>query len=218
MVSDGWIDPTRTTVLPGSGIDLERYACLPPPDGGVVTLAVVARMLQMKGIDLIVEAVRRVQADGTPCRLILAGAPDPANPSSFSVADLEKWGALPDIEWRGHVEDVREIWREADIAVLASHGGEGVPVSLMEASACCRPAIATNMPGCRDIVQHNSTGLLVEPNNALALASAMRILIADSEKCRRFGLASRRLVEAKFASRWVADMILTDYRRLGLTP
>ncbi|MEM7442958.1 MAG: glycosyltransferase family 4 protein [Pseudomonadota bacterium] len=218
LEASGWIDPTMATVLPGSGLDLERFPALPPPEGPVVTLAVVARMLKIKGIDLIVNATRRVQTDGAACRLLLVGKPDPANPSSFTQADLERWGSLPGIEWRGHIDDVREIWKEADIAVLASHGGEGVPVSLMEASACCRPSIATNTPGCRDIVVDGKTGLLVEPNDESALANAMQVLIADRRKRLRFGLASRQLVSSKFTSDQVSRMILEDYRRLGLAP
>lgn len=218
LAADGWIDPERTTVLPGSGIDLERFTPMPSPENAVVTLAVVARMIRIKGIDLIVEAVRRVQAAGTPCRLLLVGRPDPANPSSYSVEDLETWGSLPGIEWRGHVEDVRTIWQEADIAILASHGGEGVPVTLLESSACCRPAIATNTPGCRDIVLNNSTGLLVEPDNLLSLVDATQVLVADKKKRLRFGLASRHLVETRFTSHRVASMILQDYDRLGLEP
>ncbi len=218
LAADGWIDPERTTVLPGSGIDLERFTPMPPPENAVVTLAVVARMIRIKGIDLIVEAVRRVQAAGTPCRLLLVGKPDPANPSSYSVDDLQTWGSLPGIEWRGHVEDVRTIWQEADIAILASHGGEGVPVTLLESSACCRPAIATNTPGCRDIVLNNSTGLLVEPDNLLSLVDAAQVLVADKKKRLRFGLASRHLVETRFTSHRVASMILQDYDCLGLEP
>ncbi|MEO1223927.1 MAG: glycosyltransferase family 4 protein [Pseudomonadota bacterium] len=218
LAADGWIDPERTTVLPGSGIDLERFTPMPPPDNAVVTLAVVARMIRIKGIDLIVEAVRRVQAAGTPCRLLLVGKPDPANPSSYSVEDLERWGSLPGIEWRGHVEDVRTIWREADIAILASLGGEGVPVTLLESSACCRPAIATNTPGCRDIVLNNSTGLLAEPSDLLSLVDATQVLVADKNKRLRFGSASRHLVETGFTSHRVASMILQDYGRLGLEP
>lgn len=218
LAADGWIDPERTTVLPGSGIDLERFTPMPPPENAVVTLAVVARMIRIKGIDLIVEAVRRVQAAGTPCRLLLVGKPDPANPSSYSVDDLQTWGSLPGIEWRGHVGDVRTIWLEADIAILASQGGEGVPVTLLESSACCRPAIATNTPGCRDIVLNNSTGLLVEPGNLLSLADAIQVLVADKKKRLRFGLASRHLVETGFTSHRVASMILQDYGRLGLEP
>ena len=218
LAADGWIDPERTTVLPGSGIDLERFTPMPPPENAVVTLAVVARMIRIKGIDLIVEAVRRAQAAGTPCRLLLVGKPDPANPSSYSVDDLQTWGSLPGIEWRGYVEDVRTIWQEADIAILASHGGEGVPVTLLESSACCRPAIATNTPGCRDIVLNNSTGLLVEPDNLLSLVDAAQVLVADKKKRLRFGLASRHLVETRFTSHRVASMILQDYDCLGLEP
>ena len=103
---------------------------------------------------------------GVSVRLLLAGAPDPLNPTSIPEPLLEQWRKIPNLVMLGQVGDVRSVWKQAHIAVLPSRGGEGIPMSLMEAAACGRPLIATDVPGCREIARPGVTGLLVPPDDA----------------------------------------------------
>src|SRR3546814_6788440 len=114
-------------------------------------MAVVGRMLAIKGIDVAVQAHRLLRRRGLKIKLLLAGHPDPHNPTSFTNSELTAWASEPGIEWLGHVDDVRTVWERAHIAVQPSLGGEGLPKSLLEAAACCRPIIAADVPGCREI-------------------------------------------------------------------
>jgi glycosyltransferase involved in cell wall biosynthesis len=114
----------------------------------------------------------------------------------------------PGIEWLGHVADVREVWARAAIAVLPSSYGEGVPKSLLEAASCARAIVASDMPGCREVVAPGETGLLVPPGDEPALARAIATLAGDPALRRRMGEAGRARVSAEFADAIIADATL----------
>ena len=117
--------------------------------------------------------------------------------------------------WLGRVEDVREVWHEAAIAVLPSTYGEGLPKSLLEAASCGRAIVASDMPGCREIVRPGGpgeeTGLLVPPGDVAALTRAIAALARDPERRRAMGRAGRLLVERDFAEERVAAQTLGLY-------
>ena len=119
--------------------------------------------------------------------------------------------AEPGISWLGPIADVREVWRRAAIAVLPSTYGEGVPKALLEAASCARPIIATDVPGCREVVRPGETGLLVEPCDIEALAAAIAALAGDPERRQAMGQAGRALVERDFAEAIVARQTLALY-------
>jgi glycosyltransferase involved in cell wall biosynthesis len=171
-------------------------------------------MVRFKGIADLVAASEQLQSRGVAHRLLLAGTPDTTNPAVISEAELAEWDRQPQIEWRGHVADVRSLWAEAHVAALASHGGEGLPKTLLEAAACGRPVVATDVPGTREVVQHDRTGLLVPPRRPDLLAAALERLVLDAEERRRFGAAGRALVERELSLRSVAEHTLSLYRRL----
>ena len=145
------VKPDRIALIPGSGIDADRYRPIPEPEGQV-TVAFVGRMLANKGVRTLIQAQRILRASNVPIDLLLAGTPDPANPTSISQIEVAGWGRESGVTWLGHVADIATVWRRAHIAVLPSRGGEGVPKSLLEAAAFGRPMIATDVPGCREIV------------------------------------------------------------------
>jgi glycosyltransferase involved in cell wall biosynthesis len=178
-------------LIRGSGVDIGHYAALPEPPAGPVVIGCATRMLRIKGVADVVAAFRLLRARGSGARLLLAGASDPENPAAIPEADLRAWASEPGIEWAGHVSDIRKIWARAHIAVLASLGGEGIPMSLMEAAACGRPLVATDVPGCREIVVQNDTGLLVPPADPEKLADALQALAEDAELRLRCGQAAR---------------------------
>jgi glycosyltransferase involved in cell wall biosynthesis len=203
----------RIALIPGSGIDADRFRPIPEPDGQV-TVAFVGRMLADKGVRTLMEAQRILRASGIPCDLLLAGTPDPANPTSIPQIEVAGWGRESGVTWLGHVADIATIWRRAHIAVLPSRGGEGVPKSLLEAAAFGRPLIATDVPGCREIVIHEKTGLLVPVDDPQALAAAILRLVRSSQQRVRFGVAARRLVDERFAADLVGRATVALYQRL----
>ena len=204
----------RIVVIRGSGIDLDHFRICSEPPAGPITAAYVGRMIALKGVAILVEAQQALQRRGVDLRLVLAGAPDPANPSALDPATLSAWANLPGISWRGHLDDIRPIWAEAQIAVLASLGGEGLPKTLLEAAALGRAIVATDVPGTRDIAVNGVNALLVPPGDAAALAAALETLAGDAARRRRFAEAGRRLVEREFSDQTVGAATIALYRGL----
>ncbi len=203
----------RIAVIEGSGIDLARYRPVPEPVGAIV-FAYAGRMIAIKGVETLVAAHQMLRARGLDVGLVLAGAPDPENPSAIDDATLARWRTLPGIAMLGHVDDIAPVWEGAHVAVLASLGGEGLPKSLLEAAAMGRPIVATNVPGTRAIARHGVNALLVPPGNAAALADALETLARDQALRHRFGAASRRIVEEGFSDEAVGAATLSLYRAL----
>jgi glycosyltransferase involved in cell wall biosynthesis len=209
----GVVPDDRIVLIKGSGVDIGYYQPLPEPQGPVV-IGCAARMLRIKGVEEVVAAFRILRAGGSNARLLLAGAPDTENPAAISEAELRAWAAEPRIEWLGHVTDIRQVWARAHIAVLASRGGEGIPMTLMEAGACARPLIATDVAGCREIVVQEETGLLAPPNDIAALADAMRRMVEDAGLRRRCGAAGRERVANGLDAGTVGRETVAVYRSL----
>jgi len=202
----------RIALIRGSGVDTAHFAALPDPPGSEIAVALVGRMLRGKGVLDAVEAVRQLRAAGAPVTLLLAGAPDPDSRDSLTEAELAALAREPGVEWLGHVADVREVWRRAAIAVLPSTYGEGVPKSLLEAASCARPIVASDMPGCREVVIPGETGLLVPPHDVAALAEAIKRLAGDPDLRARMGAAGRVRTIAEFGEAAVAEQTVALLR------
>ena len=202
----------RIALIPGSGVDIETMTPKPEPPGPVV-VAFVGRLVESKGVRTLLAAHGRLGQRGRQIQLLLAGTPDPANPMSIPAQDIEAWSKRPNVTHLGFVEDIGALWGSAHIAVLPSHR-EGMPLSLLEAAACGRPLVATDVPGCRDIARPGINGFLVPLDDAEALADAIERLAADPELRQKFGRASRYLVEQNFSSRRIGSDLVDLYRRL----
>jgi glycosyltransferase involved in cell wall biosynthesis len=202
----------RIVLIAGSGIDVVRFTPLAePPDPP--TFGFVGRLLDDKGIRTLIAAQRLLRARGSDSRLLIAGTPDPANPASIAEAEAKSWNDQPGVTWLGHVDDIAGLWARAHVAVLPSRR-EGLPLSLMEAAACGRSMIASDVPGCRAIVIHDRTGLLVPVDDAAALADAMERLAGASDLRAHYAAAARNLVVEKFAADIIGRQIVDIYRRL----
>lgn len=214
MIDTIGVPAGQTAVNRGSGVDLTRFVEMPLPDGDPVTVTCAARMVGIKGIGDLVEASRLLRARNVAHHLVLAGGIDAENPDAIAEAALRRWARQDGVEWLGHVSDIRDVWRRTDIAVLASLGGEGVPLSLVEAAACGRPLVATDVPGSRDIAKAGVNALLVAPNDPPALADALERLIRDAALRRSYAKASRTIAESGFSSDKIAADTLGLYQRL----
>lgn len=206
------IEEERLNIISGSGVDVDKMRPLPEPQEEV-TAAFVGRLLDDKGIRPLVAAHEMLRNRGERLRLLIAGEGDAANPASISQAEINSWKARSGIEMLGHVEGIQRVWERAHIAVLPSRR-EGLPVSLLEASAFGRPIVATDVPGCREIVRHGVNGFLVPADDPSALSGALAVLVRDPDLRRRFGEASRRIVENEFSSARVGQQIVALYDAL----
>jgi glycosyltransferase involved in cell wall biosynthesis len=203
----------RIVLIPGSGVDVARLRPTPEPPGPP-TVAFVGRLLDDKGIRVLVAAHRLLRAKGIAVELLVAGTPDPANPASVTREEAAAWGGEPGITWLGHVADIATVWQRAHIAVLPSRR-EGLPKSLLEAAACGRPMVATDVPGCREVALDGKTGLLVPPDNAEALAAAIENLANAPELRRQFGAAARALAVERFSADAIGRAVVELYFGLG---
>jgi mannose/cellobiose epimerase-like protein (N-acyl-D-glucosamine 2-epimerase family) len=209
------VSSDRIALIPGSGVDIAALAPQPEP-APPITVAFVGRLVESKGIRTVMAAHQRVSERGLDIRLLIAGLPDPANPTSIAPEEIAAWARRPNVTHLGFVEDIGALWARAHIAVLPSHR-EGMPLSLLEAAACGRPLIATDVPGCRDIARAGVNALLVPTDDVEALARAIERLALDSELRQRFGKASRDLAALQFSSDRVGRDLVRLYRRLLAT-
>ncbi len=202
----------RVVLIRGSGVDTKAFTPSEEPAGPPVAV-MVSRMLRDKGVGELVEAARLLQQRAVPLRIVLVGWPDPENPTAIAERELQAWDAAGVIAWWGERSDIAKIWAKCHIAVLPSYR-EGLPKSLLEAAACGLPMVATDVPGCREIVRDGETGLLVPPRDAESLAAALERLAGDAVLRRRMGAAARELVERALSDEVVAEQTLALYRSL----
>ena len=203
----------RAILIRGSGVDVDRFVPQPEPDG-VPVVMLPSRLLWDKGVGDLVEAARLLRTAGVACRVVLVGIPDPENPKSIPEANIEAWRSEGIVEWWGHHEDMPDVLAGASIVALPTCYGEGVPKALLEGAASGRPLIATDVPGCREIVRPGENGFLVPPRDAVALAVAIRRLVEDSALRSRLGARSREIAVSEFSEQIVIRETLAVYREL----
>lgn len=203
----------RAALLPGSGIDLARFAPAPRQAGEGFAFLLVARLLRDKGVGEFVEAAAALRPRYPQARFRILGFLDVANRTAVSRAEVERWVAEGIVDYLGDAEDVRPAIAAADCVVLPSYR-EGLPRTLLEAAAMAKPVIATDVPGCRHAVSAGVTGLLCAPRDAGALAQAMaRMLDMTPEARRAMGAAGRARVEAEFDEKRVVAAYLEAIER-----
>lgn len=212
FVERGFVTRDRTALIRGSGVDVARFSPSPEPEG-VPLVVLPARMLWDKGVGEFVEAARILAVDGVRARFALIGEQDDENPAAVPPSRLAQWKSSGVVEWWGLRDDMPEIYAQSHIVCLPSYR-EGLPKALMEAAACGRPVVGTDVPGCREVVRHESTGLLVPARDAAALAAALRRLLGDKTLRGRLGESGRRMAVADFAQEKIAEQTLAVYDRL----
>lgn len=200
---------SKYEIIRGSGVDLSQYTPTPLPSGVPVVL-MACRLIADKGIWEFVRAARLLKARSIACRFCLVGSVDPDNPSSLSESDLAAIEAEGMVELWGQRSDMSKVIAEARLIALPSFYGEGLPKVLIEAAACGRAVVTTDMPGCRDAVEPGVSGLLIPARDAEALAAALELLLADPGLCARMGQAGRALAEKEF------DITEVELRHLSI--
>ncbi|WP_234729827.1 glycosyltransferase family 4 protein [Acidocella facilis] len=207
MVEGRMVARARTALIRGAGVDMTRFAPMTEAEGRPRIL-LAARLIREKGIPDFVEAARLLKGQA---EFWLAGAPDLSNPNPITEAELRGWEAQGLIKWLGPVKDMAGLLREIHIFTLPSTYREGLPKALLEAMSAARPAVATDIPGCREAVVDHETGFLVPPHNPQALAAALARLIASPSLRARLGANGRARVAAHFSDEIVCQKTLAIY-------
>lgn len=203
----------QAALVPGAGVDPERFAVRPEPDGApLVVLA--SRMLWAKGVGEFVEAARLVRERGIAARFALVGDSDPGNPAAVPEVQLRRWAQSGAVEWWGRRQDMPEVFAAASLVCLPTYYGEGIPKVLIEAAAAGRAIVTSDWPGCREIVTDGDNGVLVAPRDVDALADALARLLVDPTARAEMGARGRRRVQDRFTDRHVVDETLAVYRGL----
>ena len=206
------IDRARLSLIRGSGVNTGEYTML-SEKAGIPTVLLVARMLRDKGVFEFVEAASILKHEGVQARFLLVGDPDPENPAGIPGPQLKEWHESGVIEWRGYCHDMFTLFSEAHIVCLPSYR-EGAPKVLIEAAACGKPIVTTDVSGCREVVRHNQNGLLVPPRDSHALADALRTLINDPRLRISMGQKGRALAESEFSLERVINENFKLYEKL----
>lgn len=199
FVDSGLVSSMRASIIQGSGVDLEAFSVSPEPPG-TPRVTFVGRMLKQKGVAELMRAAELLHERGTEAQFLLVGPIEGGNPSAIPRDQLQGWARDENVEWLGYQENMGEIYSGSHIIALPTYYGEGVPKSLLEAAACARPIVASDIPGCREVVYNGENGILVPPKNPKALADALEILISSPERRARMGARGREIVSRRFSS------------------
>lgn len=204
--------PERARLLPGSGIDLDHFAAAPypprHPDGAGPVFLMIARLLRDKGVSEYLAAARLLRSELPGARFRLLGKFDPDNRSGIARTVIEAAVAAGTIEYCPPVDDVRGAITAADCVVLPSYR-EGAPRTLIEAAAMARPLIASDVPGCRAVVDDGVNGLLCAARDGGSLADAMRRFAALPPDERAAMAAASR---AKMEHEYGVAVVIAAYR------
>lgn len=202
----------RVLFAPGTGVDLERFHPAPLPDSPPVFL-LAGRLLEAKGIEDYAVAASLLKKKWPAARFQLLGIPE-KGPGSYPLARAREWEAKGALEYLGQTRDVRPHLAAAHVAVLPSWR-EGAPTALLEAIAMGRPCVATDVPGCREVVSDGENGWLCEARNPDSLARAMEKFLANPLSIASMGAKSRQLAETRFDANIVADGIIREMSRIA---
>jgi glycosyltransferase involved in cell wall biosynthesis len=202
------VSEQKTGLLPGSGINLEEYRASPLQLRKPLTFLMIARLIVEKGVREFIEAAKIVHQSHPDIRFELIGKYDPEHSRSISQEEFASL-AINGINYRSEERDIISVIEKADVIVLPSYR-EGTPRTLLEAAAMGRPLIATDVPGCREVVDDGINGFLCKERSSNSLAQKISLFIALSEdEQRRMGIASRRLVEDRFDEK----IVIEEYSR-----
>jgi glycosyltransferase involved in cell wall biosynthesis len=215
LVDTGIVGSDQIQIIRGVGVDMVKFS---PPlvtqdDNQVPVVVLASRMLWDKGIGEFVEAARLLKLRGIRVQCVLVGMVDMENPAAIPETQLRAWESKGLVRWWGHREDMPNVLASAQIVVLPSYR-EGLPKVLLEAAACGRPVVATNVAGCREIVKDGINGFLVPPKDPASLSDAITRLLEDPALRIRMGIRGREIVEKEFSVDRISQETLNLYNEL----
>ena len=195
-------------VIPGTGIDIDHFAVQPYSEPNPVKLLLIARLIWDKGVGEFVEAARKIKSEFSDVRFQLLGFLDVSNRTAISRQQMQNWVEQGIIEYLGETNDVRPYIADADCVILPSYR-EGLPRTLLEAAAMGRPIIATDVTGCREVVDHGVNGFLCKVKSVDDLTKKMKDMInLSTDERREMGLRGREKVEKEFDEKIIVKKIV----------
>jgi len=204
----GLVREATTVMIKGCGVDMHQFAPGEPPAGPVVVMF-PAHILGDKGVHEFVHAARTLKEAGSGARFVLVGRRDPANPTDVAEATIRAWEAEGLVEWWGFRTDMPGVLRQAHIICMPSYR-EGLPRGLIEAAACGLPIVTADVPGCREVVAHGESGILVPVRDGPATAAAIGKLLDDPALRQSMGrVARQRALDEFTVEAFVADTMAT---------
>ncbi|MDB4678505.1 glycosyltransferase [bacterium] len=198
----------------GSGVD-SSWAVTPPPSNPAPIILFASRLLWSKGLDDLRVATNLLREQGYEIRLRVAGEPDEHNPDHIPKSTIQGWHRNGDIEWLGKRTDIEGLMARSDIVALPTRYSEGVPRVLIEAAATGRPIVASDSPGCREIVLDQETGFLVEKSNTRDLSKSIEKLLKSADLRSQMGHAGRQHFEQHFTAEAVGQQTVDLYRQIS---
>ncbi|MBV6642042.1 MAG: glycosyltransferase family 4 protein [Cyclobacteriaceae bacterium] len=209
------INPKKTSVLPGSGVNLAHFQLDPYKKRDVTTFLMVARLIVEKGVVEFSEAAKQMSLKHSNVRFRIVGGYESGHARSVDQSLLDEWKASTYIEWIAHQEDIRPYLEEADVVVLPSYR-EGTPKTLLEAGAMGKALIASDAPGCRQVVKNGVNGFLCKVKDSKDLANKMKLYLSlNQEEKLQMHLNSRKHIEENYDEKIVIDLYERKIKELS---
>ena len=209
----GIVSSRQAVLIRGAGVDVDRYRVSARCDTDRLLVVLPARMLWDKGVREFCEAAVLVRTAGVDARFALVGGLDQHNPSAIDESWLRKQEQLGAVEWWGHQKDMASVYAQASVVCLPSYR-EGLPTVLLEAAAAGCALVATDVPGCREVVLDGQTGLRVPPRDSNLLAQALGTLLSDQKLRRQLSEAAYTYVNKEFSTQMVQNSTIALYEQM----
>ena len=209
FVENKLVDTSKCDILPGSGVDTNRFTPKPKAKSETIRFLLIARMIWEKGIAQYVESARAIKKSYPNVEFCLLGFLDVANPGAITKAQMNAWVEEGVVNYLGVSDRVDEVIHSADCIVLPSYYREGTPKTLLESGSAGKPIITTDNVGCRDVVDHGINGFICEPKSAKDLQLKIEMFLAlSSEEKMKMGKESRAKITREFDEKIVIDKYL----------
>lgn len=210
FITMGLIKENRTELIRGSGVDLDVFTPVPEIEGKPIVLF-AGRLMWKKGVAEFIEAAKTLHEKA---RFVVVGYSESTSPDAVPESYLKQHANEGIIECWGKRDDMPEVFAQSHLVCLPSSYGEGVPRVLIEASACERPIVATDTPGCREITLHNENGVLFPAGDNPAMIAALEKLIDSPDLRQKMGKRGREIVQEGFSLEIVTSQTLALYEKL----
>lgn len=205
------IDPCNLHVIDGAGIDIEKFPYTPEVQTESVKVLFASRLLKSKGLEIVVESIRNLRAEGLDIILYVAGIVDEKDPDRIPMQQIKEWENEGLIEWLGTRDDVDALLKECNIMVLPTKYAEGIPRIILEACAIGRACIVGNMPGCRSIIENRVNGMILAEHSVNELSNSLALLSRNPDLRRAYGLISSEKIKNKFSKEIIVNKTVKVY-------